>query len=174
MEWHAGIFFAWAPAGLTDFLNAHLYSRASLKWMFSRMWGSLWNWVYGGTRRPMGSLFLRHWLGEAGDAVIKGVMLYEYQICMRDMQRTRTYHTHAFLDETQATRDTRPLFTWSLFPPGNLGSLLMNKCMGCWKGIALLLWVTLDDTEPSGGTHLYRIRHWKRWKSGSKWCVSFS
>lgn len=101
-----------------------------------------------GTGRPMGSLFLRHWLGEARDAVIKGVMLYEYQICMRDMQRTRTYHTHAFLDETRATRDTRPLFTWSLFPPGNLGSLLMNKCMGCWRGIALLLWVTLDDTEP--------------------------
>jgi len=24
----------------------------------------------------------------------------------------------------------------------------MNKCMGCWRGIALLLRVTLDDTEP--------------------------
>lgn len=101
-----------------------------------------------GKGRPMGSLFLHHWPDEAGEAVIKGVMLYEYQICMRDMQRTRTFHTRAFLDETQATRDTRPLFTWSLFPPGNLGSLLMNKCMGCWRGMARLLWVTLDDTEP--------------------------
>lgn len=72
----------------------------------------------------MGSLFLRHWLGEARDAVIKGVMLYEYQICMRDMQRTRTYHTHAFLDETQATRDTRPLFTMIIIPAWEFGKSL--------------------------------------------------
>lgn len=61
-----------------------------------------------GKGRSLGSLFLRHWLDEA---VIKGVMLYEYQICMRYMQRTRTFHTRAFLDETQATRDTKPIFT---------------------------------------------------------------
>lgn len=85
-----------------------------------------------GKARPTGSTFHRHWLDEAGEAVIKGVMLYEYQICMRDMQRTRTFHTRAFLEQMLATRDTGPLFTLSLFPPGNLESLLMNKCMGCW------------------------------------------
>lgn len=79
-------------------MNVQLYARLSAK---------LGGW---GTGRPMGSLVLLQWLDEAGEAVINGIMLYEYQICMRELQRTRTFNTCAFLDETQATRDKKAPF----------------------------------------------------------------
>lgn len=78
-----------------------------------------------GMGRPVGSLFLLHWLDEAGEAVINGIMLYEYEICLRDTQRTRTFNNCAFLDETPShERHQGLLFYIIIIPTWEFGKSL--------------------------------------------------